>query len=134
MKIFVATSETQGERDSDFCFAPEGELVMLGESHDFEDVDGECGCRRSVVGIEGGAATTTMKVVEVEMRREEYIARMVEACIEEGFGGNKVMQAVARKVGAEAEALLFYADKFPVGAVVERRGDQYYRRMKTAAA
>ena len=30
MKLLTATRERQGERDGDFCFAVEGELVLLG--------------------------------------------------------------------------------------------------------
>jgi hypothetical protein len=27
LEVFVSTKETQGQRDNDFCFVPEGELL-----------------------------------------------------------------------------------------------------------
>ena len=29
MKILISTQETQGYRDNDFCFVPEGEIIAI---------------------------------------------------------------------------------------------------------
>jgi hypothetical protein len=52
MKLLTATRERQGEQDGDFCFAAEGELVLLGFvcAADEADPDGGCGCGRAVPG------------------------------------------------------------------------------------
>lgn len=46
MKVFVATKEGQGTRDSDFTFAEHGELVLFmdGCGSDRGNPDGGCGC------------------------------------------------------------------------------------------
>ncbi|OGV70911.1 MAG: hypothetical protein A2283_22065 [Lentisphaerae bacterium RIFOXYA12_FULL_48_11] len=62
MKVLVATRRTQGRRDNDFNFCEEGELLIYGSECDAEAVDGHCGCRRALVGMTSGKATTTFLV------------------------------------------------------------------------
>lgn len=123
MKILVATGRTQGHRASDFNFAPEGEIVLLDDEHDGEDVDGECGCQRSLVGIESGVGTTTFKVVETNLGRDEFLETVRKAREE-----YEEMGVGVGNVSAEADFLLELAARFPVGSVVERRGDVYQTR------
>src|ERR1700736_5056520 len=61
MKILTATSRTQGQRDSDFHWCIEGELVHFGLvcAADREDPDGGCGCGRAFAGLNSHRATTT---------------------------------------------------------------------------
>lgn len=51
MKIITATSQTQGQRASDFSFCIEGELVtyatVICDRDREEGPDGGCGCGRS---------------------------------------------------------------------------------------
>ncbi len=62
MRVLVATHETQGDDDRDFCFCLEGELVRLPmvicRSGD------QCGCARAFDGVASQRATTTAKIVE----------------------------------------------------------------------
>ena len=53
MKVLVSTHETQGERASDFCWVPDGELVGFAFECDTDrdDIDGGCGCRRAMSGL-----------------------------------------------------------------------------------
>ena len=46
MKLLTATYQGQGERAGDFCFATDGELVLLGYvcAADQAAPDGGCGC------------------------------------------------------------------------------------------
>ena len=69
MKVFVATKEGQGLRQNDFSHAEEGELVLFsyGCDRDKDNVDGGCGCRRSMDGFKTLSGTTTFKVVDMEM-------------------------------------------------------------------
>src|ERR1700738_1254546 len=65
MKIFVSTTKTQGQRNDDFCFVPEGEIVTFGVLLCSDPVKADqCGCNRSLCGIVSDAATTTMKVID----------------------------------------------------------------------
>lgn len=63
MKVLVATRETQGERDDDFYFTVDGELVtpvVIACAH-----GDECSCRRGFPGLASGRATTTARVAEL---------------------------------------------------------------------
>jgi len=65
--IFVATRQTQGQRDNDFCFVPEGEIVTFPVfTCTGEEADGACGCRRSLCGVHSSTGTTTVKVALLE--------------------------------------------------------------------
>ncbi len=125
MKIFVATSETQGTRANDFCFTTEGEIVRLGFECDGETVDGACGCRRSLFGVRSRKATTTFKVVEMEIDEAELAAEIFVSMKEAGWvleGNWDFWRAGAAR---EARELLRDAASFEIGDVVERRGAVY---------
>ncbi len=109
MRLFTATRLTQGQRENDFCWAEEDELVRFPFECDGESVDGGCGCRRSMAGICSNKATTTFKVVELAI-------------------GKEVLQFVTRIPDEELDALLDAAASFPIGAVCEKRGDHIQQR------
>lgn len=119
MKILVATSKKQGERDGDFCHTREGEIVLL--SDDCDQLHAGCNCQRSMVGAETGKGTTTMQVIESSMTREEFIEAVRRGEVRAGFEellSDSVFEA-------EAGELLKLAARFPVGAVVERNAEEY---------
>jgi len=62
MKLLVATTQTQGQRQNDFCWATPGEILHFGSECDREGIDGACGCKRSLSGLDSLKATTTMIV------------------------------------------------------------------------
>lgn len=73
MKVFAATKSGQGQRDNDFCYVPEDELVIFPVFEcTHEIVDGKCGCKRCMEGIKGHKSTTTFKVVEVPYSEKEF--------------------------------------------------------------
>lgn len=119
MKVLVATHETQGKRKNDFCFVPDDELVCFGSECDGEPVDGNCGCRRSMVGLECRRATTTVKVVGMDLTKEQFIQKLTESFTKAGYGGIDNFEDFVKE---EAEELLRMADYFPVGAILEKRG------------
>ena len=65
LKVLVSTKGGQGGRDSDFNFCKDGEIVYYGMEcdRDENDVDGDCGCKRCLIGVNGLTGTTTFKVV-----------------------------------------------------------------------
>jgi hypothetical protein len=72
MKLLTATHETQGEREGDFCFAIEGELVMLGDACATDRNDaGGCGCERAFSGLRSRRATTTALVRDLALTRAD---------------------------------------------------------------
>lgn len=62
MKVLVATTKRQGMRKNDFCHATEGELVKFSFECDGEKVDGKCGCKRSMGGINSRELPTDKSV------------------------------------------------------------------------
>jgi len=124
MKIIVATSETQGQRPGDFNFVAEGEIVMVS---DCDCLHAGCDCARSMVGINSGKGTTTMKVVESDITVEEYRRLIGEA--NQGYGELDVEDAIFNE---QASALLDLAMQFPAGAVIERDGDNFEQRLIVA--
>ena len=104
MKLLVSTKKTQGFRDSDFCFVPEGQIVMFGSEcddkiEDFEEmegrkidpeefIDGCCGCHRSMMGISNLKSTTTMMVQDVDITIEELREMVKETYEKAGLASN----------------------------------------------
>jgi len=119
MKILVATAKTQGARKNDFCFVPEAEPVMFGFECDNEPIDGGCGCRRAMCGVECLKATTTMAVAEAAMDRAGLIAAFVASSKRSGFN------LTAAEVAPMADDLIRIAGRFEAGTVLERRGDAF---------
>lgn len=117
MQLLVSTKISQGTRKNDFSNATEGEIVDF-PSHECtgEAIDGRCGCKRSLVGINSRLATTTVIVAELPLTKEELIEQIKDS-LEQALPG----------LGSEeapliAQDLIHYGKAFPVGTVIERRG------------
>ena len=128
LQIFVSTTQTQGERDNDFCFVPEGELVTFTAPCDKDsgDPDGPCGCNRSMDGILCRKGTTTAKVVNTDMSIDEYANVLWEADRKALGLSRRHRSGYAAEV---LEKLLMAASAFPVGSVVEYRGTKFTSRV-----
>ena len=124
MKIIVATSETQGQRPGDFNFVPDGEIVVVS---DCDCLHAGCDCVRSMVGINSGKGTTTMKVVESDITLEEYHRLIGEA--NQGYGELGMDDNISNE---QVDALLDLARQFPAGAVIERDGEDFKQRQISA--
>ena len=121
MKVLVATREGQGVRRNDFCFVPEGELVRFGFVCDGEQLDGSCGCRRSLCGFDCLLSTTTFKVVDLPISEDEYFEKLISSSLKAGFvidGDSKYMVDIAHQ---DCARLLELAKSFDVGIVLENR-------------
>lgn len=130
MKILVATGQTQGERESDFCFVPEGEIVRFGFEcdRDRDEVDGGCGCRRSMSGLRCAKGTTTMLAIE---RPDLTEAELATALCATARRSGAAARSARRAAAAEAARLIAAARPFAPGDVVEKRGDQLRLRRPT---
>lgn len=127
MKAFIATAETQGRRNNDFCWAEEGELLTFGSECDAEGIDGPCGCRRSMCGLRSARATTTLRVVDrPDLDLRSLTQLFADAIVRRGFFEN--LEEAWKPAGLEARAILESAAPFEVGAIVERRGRRFLER------
>lgn len=136
MKVLVATAETQGQRSDDFYWAEEGELVIPGfECDRDQDVDvtvegaSGCGCRLSMTGAASHKATTTFKVIEADLTRGEMEAKLLATLASSGW-----LDLAESTAEGEAwvrdllDEIIEVAEDYPVGTVLERRGDVYQAR------
>lgn len=75
IKVLVATKKTQGSRSSDFCKVKEGELVTYTFEcdRDKNNIDGTCGCHRSMSSVLTGKGTTTVKVAEKKITKAKFV-------------------------------------------------------------
>lgn len=128
MRVLVSTAQYQGWRQSDFCYVPEGEIVIFTTEcdRDRDDIDGGCGCRRSMTGSACYKGTTTAKVVKLDMDRDDLIA-----VIADGFkmsGQTATFSEAIDRAADMVDELMDIAATFPIGAVLEKRGDMFYQR------
>lgn len=132
MKIFVSTRDGQGVRESDFCSAEEGEILTFAVEcdRDEEDPDGNCGCRRSLMGLESGGTTTTFAVAELQMSVAQYQEKVVEYFVGKGWFDQTDANAV-EIFRNDAKAMLEEAACFSVGVVLEKRGNTIQVRRPT---
>jgi hypothetical protein len=129
MKILVATSKGQGKRKNDFNFCNEGEIVTFSFECDGEDIDGSCGCRRSLSGTTTRKSTTTMKVIKSSMTKED-VANTIYDSLEKGGWINMMSKEWGIKTASkDTEELLKIASTFKVGDVVEKRGNKFQKRI-----
>lgn len=125
MKVLVATKEGQGIRGNDFCWVPENEIVHFGFECDGGSVDDHCGCRRAMVGIDCSKATTTMKVVDLEVKCLEIVSRLKEHYVKDWKMDEKRALITAIE---ELIDLRMSVKQFPLGAIIEKRGDVFQIR------
>ncbi len=119
-----------------FSNIKEGDLVRfpLECDRDADNVDSGCGCRRSMSSFSAGA-TTTFKVADMDITKEEYFQKCVArdpeyATLKKGdFGEDLVYyESILQDYEEEVKDLLESANIFPVGMVLEKRGNDIQPR------
>jgi hypothetical protein len=153
-KVLVATKETQGSRSNDFCWATEDEIVVPGFTCDSAhgEPDGPCGCVRAFCGIAGHLGTTTARVVEKDLTRDQvvdlllsgdkhagWLRGVTEAEIRENLKGCDATELADRLEGLEIfkasyQRLLCWLTQYPVGTILERRGEVFEMRQASPAS
>ena len=125
MKLLTATRERQGERDGDFCFAVEGELVLLGSvcATDEADPDGGCGCGRAFSGMSSLRATTTALVRELDLSVEDLRLAVEGYHVAAGRSPSVIGRPDFEAVISATLEDLAQITHVPIGAVVGRRLD-----------
>ena len=124
MLVLVSTKKTQGQRDNDFSWPEEGDLVTYGFACDTDEhPDDFCGCRRSMSGLSTRQGTTTVEVVERDMTIDDLVQKMIESDKQAGF--STVDEDEIREI---AEDLVSVAIEYGEGAVLECRNCVFGRR------
>lgn len=130
-----ATCATQGMRASDFCWTEEGELVTFSSHCDRDndnDIDGGCGCRRSMVGLNSKKATTTFKVGILPDGEKTLLDALTHYWQENGWSQFLSQQHLHRILEADVHELLALAADFPIGTILEIRGEIVQERKPLA--
>lgn len=131
MKLLTATRERQGERDGDFCFAVEGELVLLGFvcATDQADPDGGCGCGRAFSGMSSMRATTTALVRDLDITYDDLTGAVETHLVAAGMGPDALGPVdFAELLDETVQETVHFARFWPVGSVVGRRLDSVHVR------
>jgi hypothetical protein len=131
MKLLTATRERQGEQDGDFCFATEGELVLVGDvcATDRADPHDGCGCGRAFSGMSSLRGTTTALVRDLDLSIDDVRLAVEGYYVAAGMGPDVIGAAeFADVVSAAVDDMAEVAPWLPVGAVVGRRLDNLYWR------
>lgn len=122
IKALISTGETQGDQPGDYTWVPEGELVArYGMVCDSEQPDGTgCGCGRGFAGFDTHRATTTAKVVEVDMTEIEWRASLFATLVDTGWADAMEPDDVAGLLDEIVELDVHGIAELPVGAIVGR--------------
>jgi hypothetical protein len=115
MKVMVATARTQGQRDNDFFWCVEGELVWFGQmcARGRADPDANCGCGRGFAGMSSHRSTTTAEVRDLDITYEEFQLALRSSLEDQGW--------CLDCLDHDAHVLTTIAAAYPEGAVLERR-------------
>jgi hypothetical protein len=126
VRVLMATSETQGLRASDFSWVPDGELLCWGFAcdRDRDNIDGGCGCCRSLSGVFSRRATTTFKVSEIDGDAETLYCLYERSYHKAGF------PLTADDIRALCAEMLEVAVRYPLGTILEKRGEAIQPRRR----
>ena len=131
MKVLVATKLTQGQREDDFFWCEEGELIRLPlfDTMCQSEVDsGACGCGRSLPGIDTHKSTTTFMVADLPMSEDEYRDCLHQSLHNAGWCDIYTTRDIVDKIEADLRALKYVTEYFPIGAVLELRHGKIRQR------
>lgn len=129
MKLLVATKKTQGKRGNDFCFCREGEIVKFGMKCPGEEVDGNCGCARSMVGVTSSKSTTTTRVVVSTLSPKDLKGIFRKSLVKEGWAELMKKNEVEEDCDNMVKGICEVANQYAIGDVIEKRGDSFIRRI-----
>ncbi len=118
MKVLTATAQTQGQRENDYNWCVEGELVWITPpcATDGVDPDGPCGCGRGFAGLSSHRATTTARVRDLQLSRNDMITAVAAYYESAGYA-----PIPAAELEYEVDEMLDIAAAWKVGTIIERR-------------
>lgn len=104
MKIFVS-SKPRRHRKADYCWVPEGEIVMFPSSG------------TGWIGVLERTGTTTAKVIDVEMT-EDDLYRIYCESITRGFGSAVSAEDIQAEAREQVKEVMRITSYFPTESVV----------------
>ena len=126
MKVLVATRDGQGDVAGDYCFTVEGELVtppiLECRSPD------TCGCGRGFAGLASARATTTAKVVDLELTRDDVRLALAESLHRGGWLRHLDRASAEAMIDDQLDTIECAVSSFECATVLGRRGDQLWNR------
>lgn len=126
MKVLVATSETQGMFEDDYCSTLDGELVYI---QSVSCSNRRCGCSRGFAGMTSNRATTTAMVVDrPELSLNDVADALTDSLERGGWLKNCDEAATTEMVGGLLTMLVNITEPNEAGSVVRREGDLAYVR------
>jgi hypothetical protein len=137
MLVLVATKDTQGRSESDYCHAVEGELVTpITVECCLPD---RCGCGRGFPGLVSARATTTAIVVDRALVTPALLrAAVVDSLVGRGWpapsGHDPVDGALDELVDEHVTAISRISRAFGELAVVRRDGPTFWADIHRSAA
>jgi hypothetical protein len=127
VRLFISTLETQGTRKNDFSHTFGGEILRFHFECDGETVDGKCGCRRSLTGVESSKSTTTMMAVDSDLTEGQLMYEILNSLIKSGWYKKDDVEG-EKAARQQAKELIRIAAAFPNSAIIEKRGAKFAMR------
>lgn len=132
MLVLVATRETQGREDGDYCSTVEGELVT---PITFECcVPDTCGCGRGYPGLVSAGATTTAMVVDRTAITPQILRQSVTDSLERGGWRDMADDEFEQIIDDHVHTIIRICKAFGDGAIVRRDGPAFWADVRRSAA
>ena len=132
MLVLVASRETQGRLDGDYCSTVEGELVTPVTVECC--VPDTCGCGRGFPGLVSAGATTTAMVVERTAISPSLLRQSVSDSLERSGWRAVADDEFEQIVDEHVETIAGICKAFGDGAVVRRDGPAFWADIHRSAA
>lgn len=129
MHVLVAAAEQT--MPGDYAWTVEGELVHLPVA---ECDSPACGCGRGFAGFASFRATSTARVADLDLTRDQFRQAMCDSLASAGWSVPGDPEFHPSDVAAFDEWVDIHLDvarDLPVGAIVERSGDEMWVRSHT---
>ena len=128
--LFVATNKTQGQRQNDFCWVNEGEIVKFPAFYCSNGyTDDTCGCHRSLVGIYCSKSTTTIQVKSGYGTLQDFTQLLFKSYERQGWAKIIAKDNILKRCFEEATKLSLAATCFSIDTIVEWRYDSFTERL-----
>ena len=137
MLVLVATRDTQGQAEGDYCHTVEGELVTpITVECCLPDA---CGCARGFSGLVSAHATTTAMVVNraaitPTLLRQSVSDSLVRGGSAGGAIGVELDEMIDEMIDEHVHTIVRVSKVFGEGAIVRRDGPAFWADVARRAA
>ncbi len=133
MMVLVATKQTQGRSEGDYCHTVEGELVTpITVECCLPDA---CGCSRGFPGLVSARATTTAMVVNRTAIGPDLLRQaIVDSLDRGGWRTGSTQNEFDEIVDDHVETIIRICNAFGEDAILRRDGPAFWADIKRSAA